>query len=176
MRKTQPDADFRRALIDEAPYLRRFARSLVGDVAAADDLVQETLLRAIKRFDLYDRGRALRPWLFRILRNLTISQYRQADTRGTHVSLTEVEGTLPTPLSSQYSGLVLRDINRALDQLPFDQREVLVLVALEGLKYREVVDVLDVPIGTVMSRLSRARERLRQLLDLPEYNTIRRVK
>lgn len=176
MKYSQPDTEFRKALIAEAPYLRRFARSLVGDAAAADDLVQETLLRALRRVDLFDRSRDLRPWLFRILRNLNISQYRQASIRGPHLPLADVENTLTSSEFTHGELVALRDITRALDQLPYDQREVLVLVTLEGLKYREVVDVLDVPIGTVMSRLSRARERLRELLDLPDLNTLRRVK
>jgi len=176
MMRSRSDTELRRALSTEAPYLRRFARSLVSDPAVADDLVQDTLERAIGRLHLFDKSRDLRPWLFRILRNLNISQYRRIQQRGVHVALDTVsDAALPAgPVHDD--GLMVRDISKALEMLAYEQREVLVLVALEGMKYREVVDVLGIPIGTVMSRLSRARERLRELLDYPAQKTIRRVK
>ena len=176
MMRSRPDSDLRRDLAREAPYLRRFARSLVSDPAIADDLVQDTLERAISRGHLFDSTRALRPWLFRILRNLSISQYRQTQRRGVHVELDTVIETVLATDPVRDGGLMVHDISKALDMLPYDQREVLVLVALEGMKYREVVDVLNIPIGTVMSRLSRARQRLRDVLEYPEQKTIRRVK
>ncbi len=176
MNRSYRNSDFRQALIREAPYLRRFARSLVGDMASADDLVQDTFERAISRAHLFDHNRELRPWLFRILRNLNISQYRQSRSRGVQVPLDEASETTATQNTPHDGNLAVRDISRALTLLPYDQREVLVLIALEGLKYREVMDVLDIPIGTVMSRLSRARERLRELLEITEHKTLRQVK
>lgn len=176
MMRSRPDTDLRRALSGEAGYLRRFARSLVNDPAIADDLVQDTLERAISRSHLFDKNRDLRPWLFRILRNLNISQYRQIQRRGVHIELDTVAEAALAPEPVHDSGAMVRDISKALEMLSYEQREVLVLVALEGMKYREVVDVLNIPIGTVMSRLSRARERLRELLDYPAQKTIRRVK
>ena len=176
MMRSRPDTELRRALSTEAPYLRRFARSLVSDPAVADDLVQDTLERAIGRLHLFDKSRDLRPWLFRILRNLNISQYRRIRQRGVHVALDTVTDAALAAEPVHDNGLMVRDISKALDMLPYEQREVLVLVALEGMKYREVADVLGIPIGTVMSRLSRARERLRELLDYPAQKTIRRVK
>ncbi len=176
MMRSKPDTDLRRALGGEASYLRRFARSLINDPAIADDLVQDTLERAISRWHLFDKSRDLRPWLFRILRNLNISQYRRAQQRGVHIELDTVAEVAVAPKPVDDSALMVRDISKALDMLPYEQREVLVLVALEGMKYREVVDVLNIPIGTVMSRLSRARERLRDLLEYPVQKTIRRVK
>lgn len=173
MNRANSKFDFCQALIGEAPYLRRFARSLVGDAAAADDLVQDTIERAISRMHLFDRSRELRPWLFRILRNLNISQHRQSQKRGWQVPFDETSQTPVSLHTPQDTHTAIRDISRALILLPYDQREVLVLVALEGLTYREVVDVLDIPIGTVMSRLNRARERLREL---PKPKTLRQVK
>ena len=167
---------FLKALTQETPYLRRFARSLVNNTAMADDLVQDTLERAINRMHLFDHDRKLRPWLFRILRNLNISEYRKMQNRDQHIEFDTVSETHSTSAQRPDSGLILHDISKALDELPYEHREVLVLVALEGLKYREVVDVLDIPIGTVMSRLSRAREKLRDLLDYPDHKTLRRVK
>lgn len=176
MSRSGPDAEFRQALIREAPYLRRFARALLRDVALSDDLVQDTLERAISRHQQYDKTRALRPWLLRMLRNLTISRYRQNTRQGVTVPFDTVHetGLAVTPDASPT--LILRDISRALEMLAFEQREVLVLVALEGMKYRDVADILSIPIGTVMSRLSRARERLRELLQYPETKSIRRIK
>ena len=176
MMRPKSDTDLHQALGAEAPYLRRFARSLVNDPAIADDLVQDTLERAITRLHLFDRTRRLRPWLFRILRNLNISQYRRAQRRGVHLSLDAApDAALSTPPTHD-NDMAVRDISKALDLLPFEQREVMVLVALEGMKYREVVDVLNIPIGTVMSRLSRGRERLRELLQYPDHPPLRRVK
>ncbi|MFV2003507.1 MAG: RNA polymerase sigma factor [Paracoccaceae bacterium] len=176
MSRAGPDAEFRQALIREAPYLRRFARALLRDAALSDDLVQDTLERAISRHQQFDKSRAMRPWLLRMLRNLAISQFRASARHGValHLDTVDETGIAPTPDASPV--LMLRDISSALQALPLEQREVLVLVALEGMKYREVVDVLNVPIGTVMSRLSRARERLRELLQYPETKSIRRIK
>ncbi len=170
------DRQMKEALVREAPVLRRFARSLVGDPALADDLVQDTFERALTRLHLYDARRALRPWLFRILRNLRISRFRQAARNGPHLELVEGETPAPSGSGSPDQGLALRDISRALDMLPDEQREVLVLVALEGMKYHQVTEILDIPIGTVMSRLSRARKRLSEILDLSGRGRIRRVK
>jgi RNA polymerase sigma-70 factor (ECF subfamily) len=138
--------------------------------------VQDTLERAISRSHQFDKTRDLRPWLFRILRNLNISQFRRAQRRGVHLPLDAApDAALATPPAHD-SDMAVRDISKALELLPFEQREVLVLVALEGMKYREVGDVLNIPIGTVMSRLSRARERLLELLQYPVQPPLRRVK
>ncbi|HHS82235.1 MAG TPA: RNA polymerase sigma factor, partial [Devosia sp.] len=112
------DRQMKEALVREAPALRRFARSLVGDPALADDLVQDTFERALTRLHLYDARRALRPWLFRILRNLRISRFRQVARRGSHVELVEGETAAPSGSGSPDQGLALRDISRALDMLP----------------------------------------------------------
>lgn len=151
----------RDAIIAEIPRLRRYARALTGHVDAADDLVQETLQRALEKWRLWQRERDLRPWLFSIMHNLHVDGRR----RDTHIDFCDDE-ELPVPVqrASQHDALELRDLERALALLPPDQREVLLLVGLEELSYAEVARALKVPQGTVMSRLSRGRVRLKALL------------
>jgi RNA polymerase sigma-70 factor (ECF subfamily) len=143
------------------PRLRRYARALTGDRAAADDLVQDTLERALSRFHLWRRGSDLRAWLFTIMHNIFVNQARSR-MRYPHEPFDE-----PAAERLQYRDpdwSELRDIGDALAKLPVEQRTVVLLVGLEQFTYDEAARVLDVPIGTVMSRLSRARERLRALL------------
>ena len=147
------------ALLAEMPRLRRYARVLLGDAAAADDLVQDTLERAWARAHQW-RGGDLRAWLFGIMHNLRVDQQR----RGAPPTL-PIEADLDLPTRpTQGDGLALRDLEAALGRLADEQREVLLLVALEEMSYAEVAATLDVPIGTVMSRLSRGREKLRLIL------------
>ena len=143
------------------PRLRRYARALTGDRAAADDLVQDTLERALSRFHLWRQGSDLRAWLFTIMHNLYVNQIRSR-IRHQHEALDE-----PATDALQYrepDWSELRDIGDALARLPVEQRTVVLLVGLEQFTYEEAARVLEVPIGTVMSRLSRARERMRVLL------------
>jgi RNA polymerase sigma-70 factor (ECF subfamily) len=158
-----------RLIIAEIPRLRRYARALTRDREAADDLVQDCLERAWSRFHLWRRRDNLRAWLFTIMHNLHANHVRRAKSRPATTSLDLVEGSarLPALRPAQEDGLETRGIAAALDQLPEEQRQVLLLVALEQLSYEEAAQVLDIPIGTVMSRLSRARERLRRLLAGP---------
>ncbi|MGB6008848.1 sigma-70 family RNA polymerase sigma factor [Castellaniella sp.] len=144
------------------PNLRRYARALTGDQAWADDLVQDTLERALSRTRLWRPGSNLRAWLLTVLRNLFIDQLR------TRRELPVADETAPwrdlaAPVT-EIDGLVLRDVQRALYRLPIEQREVLLLVGLEELSYQEAAKVLGVPIGTVMSRVARGRKHLRALL------------
>jgi RNA polymerase sigma-70 factor (ECF subfamily) len=150
------------AIEENIPRLRRYARALTGSREAADDLVQDTLERALSRARLFRPGASARPWLFSIMHNLFVNQVRSAAARRSAPS----DGDPPEPVSheSAQDGLAVRDIARALERLPAEQREVLLLVALEDLSYRETASVVGVPVGTVMSRLARGRERLRQLL------------
>ncbi len=144
------------------PRLRRYARALVGDRAAADDLVQDTLERAWGKFSLWRRGSDMRAWLFGIMHNLHIDQRRKPrlETR----ELDEQASELASP-ASPTDALALRDLQAALGRLADEQREVVLLVALQEMTYEEAASTLNIPIGTVMSRLSRGRERLRLLLD-----------
>jgi RNA polymerase sigma-70 factor (ECF subfamily) len=168
--------DFRRQLAAELPMLRRFARALTGDPALADDLVQDCLERALVKSHLYDPARPLRPWLYSVLRNLHVSRLRRSNRAGfvkTVDELTEGEGAV-APEQEQL--LAARTVTDALDLLSVQHREVIVLVGLEEMSYREASEILGVPVGTVMSRLSRAREQMRMLLEGREALSLRRVK
>ena len=144
------------------PRLRRYARALTGDRSAADDLVQDTLERAWTKFHLWRRGSDLRAWLFTIMHNVHVNQLRAR--RSAFASALEDEDIDPPVRATQTDMLEVRDIDSSLQRLPVEQREVLLLVALERMSYQETASALGIPIGTVMSRLSRARERLRVLL------------
>ena len=155
-------ADIEQSVEQHIPRLRRYARALTGDRAAADDLVQDTLERALSRFHLWRRGSDLRAWLFTIMHNIFVNQARSR-MRYPHQALDE-----PTADAMQYrepDWVDLRDIDGALAKLPVEQRTVVLLVGLEQFTYEEAARVLEIPIGTVMSRLSRGRERMRVLLD-----------
>ncbi len=147
-------------LVELIPRLRRYARALVGDRASADDLVQDTLERAWAKLHLYRRGTDLRAWLFTVMHNVHVNKVRA--TRPTDSLDDEMpELALRAP---QGDALVVRDLDRAIALLPGEQRAVLLLVTLEDMSYEEVARTLGIPIGTVMSRLSRAREKLRVLM------------
>jgi RNA polymerase sigma-70 factor (ECF subfamily) len=155
--------------------LRRYARALMRNSADAEDLVQEALTRAVARADSFQAGTNLRAWLFTILHNVHVNQVRSKAARPQEVDVDDVESKLVSP-PRQEERVELREMMRAIDELPEEQRKVLLLVALEGLKYDEVADMLGVPIGTVMSRLSRAREAVRAKLANEGGVTLRRVK
>ncbi|HVL37593.1 MAG TPA: RNA polymerase sigma factor [Burkholderiales bacterium] len=147
-------------LVELIPRLRRYARALVGDRAAADDLVQDTLERAWTKLHLYRRGTDLRAWLFTVMHNVHVNRIRALrPSEALDEDLLEQSQHAP-----QADALVMRDLDRAIARLPEDQRAVLLLVVLEEMSYEEVAQTLDVPIGTVMSRLSRAREKLRLMM------------
>ena len=168
--------DFRGQLVTEIPYLRRFARALSGDAALADDLVQDCIERALRKSHLYDPARPLRAWLYAVLRNVFISNLRHG-RRSTVVKTVDelVDGEdAVRPMQEDRLSSVL--ISEALNRLTTQHREVIVLVGLEEMSYRDVAEVLGIPIGTVMSRLSRARESLKQLLEDRGYTVLRRVK
>ena len=144
------------AIAEHIPRLRRYARALAGDSHRADDLVQDTLERALTKFHLWRHGSDLRAWMFSIMHNVFINQLKARR----ELALDEAtEAALES--APQSDPLQVRDLDAALRRLPAEQREVLLLVGLEQLSYAEAGQVLDLPIGTVMSRLSRGRERLR---------------
>jgi RNA polymerase sigma-70 factor (ECF subfamily) len=147
-------------LVELIPRLRRYARALVGDRASADDLVQDTLERAWAKLHLYRRGTDLRAWLFTVMHNVHVNK-----VRATRVTDT-LDDELPelAQRASQGDALLVRDLDRAIARLPAEQRAVLLLVTLEEMSYEEVARALGIPIGTVMSRLSRAREKLRTMM------------
>lgn len=160
---------FRKGIEDAIPALRRYARALTHDRETADDLVQDTLVRALRSEHLFHGGE-LRSWLYTILTNLNRNRLRSLARRPTLTLLKEDDAA---DGSSPESGA--RDIERALAGLTEDQRSVLLLIVLEGLSYREVADVHGVPIGTVMSRLARARAHIKAHLDGTRV-ALRRVK
>ena len=159
-----PTASFKDELVAEMGNLRAFAISLSGSASLADDLVQETLLRAWSKSDKFQPGTSLRAWLFTILRNIYYSNYRKRgrevqDSDGAYARRLIVSG-------DQESHLDLEDFRKALTKLPAEQREVLTLVGASGLSYEEAAEICDVEIGTIKSRLSRARSKLVELLAL----------
>lgn len=147
-------------MVELIPRLRRYARALTSDRVAADDLVQDTLERAWAKLHLYRRGTDLRAWLFTVMHNVYVNQMRASRPAAT---LDEEMPELSQP-ARESDGLMLRDLDAAIRRLPPDQREVLLLVALEDMSYDEAAGTLGIPIGTVMSRLARAREKLRAML------------
>lgn len=156
-------SDFGRQVEEHVPRLRRYARALTGDRHKADDLVQDALERAWNKFHLWRPGSDLRAWLFTIMHNVFVNQLRQGTLADLGVPLDD-EALDVQAGAGQEQALVLRDLEAALARLPSEQREVLLLVGLENLRYEEAARVLGVPIGTVMSRLSRGREQLRRLM------------
>lgn len=145
------------------PRLRRYARALTGERGVADDLVQDTLERAWNKLHLWRRGSDLRAWLFTIMHNTHVNQVR---SRASAMLVPLDDEVHDAPVrATQTDMLEIRDLETALQRLPDEQREVLLLIALERLSYEETAKALGIPLGTVMSRLHRARERLRTLLD-----------
>jgi RNA polymerase sigma-70 factor (ECF subfamily) len=147
-----------RLIVEQIPHLRRYARALLGDKILADDLVQECLTRAMDRLHLWRPGSNMRVWLMAIMHNIHVNEAKRRAAR-----------------PGQDQPLLLRDMNDALDQLPDDQRHVILLIGLEGLEYAEAAEVLDIPIGTVMSRFGRGRKSLREFLDSDGAPRLRRV-
>lgn len=146
----------------EMPHLRRYATALLRDPDAADDLVQDTVERAIRKRHLWRRHGTMRSWLFRMLYNLFVNGQRSARRAGIAVPVEDVEERL-SERPAQEARVQCRDMAEALDQLPPEQRAVVLLIALEDVSYDEAAEILEVPIGTVRSRLSRGRETLREM-------------
>ena len=151
------------------PNLRRYARALVGDRHAADDLVQDTLERAVRKFHLWRPG-DLRAWLFSIMHNVFVNQLKARKI----TSDMEVDDSFAAPVPAATSVDIL-DLQRALGSLAPEQREVVLLVALEDMSYADVSRALGIPMGTVMSRLSRGRERLRKAMNGEAIRNLRVV-
>ena len=157
--------DRRRAIIDEIPRMRRYARALVRDREAADDLVQDSLERALSRIDRWITGDSPRRWLFTIMHHLFVDQLRRTKRHGQLVAtMPETIGGAATP-PPQDDKVEAREVLEALQKISPDRRAALVLVAVEGFSYAEAANVLGVPAGTLMSRLARGREDLRTILD-----------
>ena len=156
--------------------LRRYAWVLCGNHADADDLVQECLVKAIATAHTYERGRSLRAWLFSILHNTFVSERRQFARRARasrFIDSSLKESRVP---ANQEKYVEAEDTLSMLSLLTPDQQSVLVLIAIEGLSYAEAAEALDIPIGTLMSRLARGREALRRLIRGDEIDQIKVVK
>jgi len=151
----------------ELPRLRRYARALTRSADRADDLVQETLLRAISKSHLWQTGTDIRAWLFTIMHNHYVNMVRRAMRDEATVDIEQMSSSL-VAVTDPTASSQLRELDQALARLPGEQREVILLVGLEGMSYETAANVLSVPVGTVRSRLSRGRDALRRLMGLPE--------
>jgi len=160
-------------ITEQIPRLRRYARALTADRTSADDLVQDTLERAWGKFYMWRRGSDMRAWMFSIMHNTFINHIRKNQV--TTVSMDEDALEVPTR-ATQNDALEMRDLASAIVKLPCEYREVVLLIGLEEMSYEEVAQVLNIPMGTVMSRLSRGRERLRILMAGESAPVLRRVK
>jgi RNA polymerase sigma-70 factor (ECF subfamily) len=146
----------------QIPRLRRYALSLTGDPATADDLVQDCLERAIRKRHLWKRSGSIRNWLYRILYNVFLNQRAHRDRAKRQLALDEVPLTTSEPARQEFH-LACSDINSAMQRLPEEQRAAIALIAVEELSYDEAAEILQVPIGTLRSRLFRGRDKLREL-------------
>lgn len=165
--KSKKMNDFHRRLEEEIPRLRRYARALTRNVARADDLVQETLTRAVHKQHLWQPGTDLRAWLFTIMHNQNVNQVRHAIRETTSVDLETCSQNL-VATTDPTASRQLRELEYALGKLPQEQREVILLVGLEGMSYEQAAAAIRVPVGTIRSRLSRGRDALRQLMNMEE--------
>ena len=162
-------SEFGRLLESEIPRLRRYAWALTRDAVRADDLVQSCLVRALAKQHLWQPGTDLRAWLFTILHNLHVNDVRRVAREGVVVPIEDVATLAAVAIPpSASTTLQLRDLDRAIAKLPAQQREVILLVGLEEMRYEDVAKILNIPIGTIRSRLSRGRETLRVLMEIDE--------
>lgn len=162
------------ALVRHIPELRRYARALTRNSTDADDLVQDCMARILEKSPPWRRVQNPRAYLFSVMHNIYVDQVNGAYTE---LSANNAKKTpfMLVVKPVQYDRLVLQDLENALQQLSPDQREVVLLVGLQGMTYREVADILNVPVGTVMSRLSRAREALRKMMDEENDSSLRQA-
>ena len=161
-------SDFGRLLEEQIPRLRRYARALTRNHACdADDLVQATLVRALDKQHLFQPGTDLRAWLFTLLHNQHVNDVRKEMKWGNSVDVDDLSGGL-VAIADTSARRQLGELDEAIEKLPVEQRQVILLVGLEGMSYEEVATILGVPIGTVRSRLSRGRSALRRLMGMEE--------
>jgi len=165
----------RELLVAEVPRLRRYAIALLRDRTAADDLVQDVVLRALDRLHLWRDGTNMRTWLFTIMHNLHANDMRRLSRTADDQPLDAAALSRGTP-PEQEAAVELSQLSAAIARLPLPQRQVLLLVGLEGFSYADAAETLNVPVGTVMSRLSRTREELRRTLDGDNVSQFRRLK
>ena len=152
-------------LVAVLPRLRRFARGLTGSSVEADDLVQAACERALARRHQFQEGTRFDSWMFRIVQTIWIDQIRSREVRKSDGDIGEDRLGSDEPVRRVEARLTLAEVRRAVDRLPTDQRAALLLVTVEGLSYKEAAEVVDVPVGTIMSRLARARIALQLQLE-----------
>jgi RNA polymerase sigma-70 factor, ECF subfamily len=157
-------SEFHRLIEQQIPRLRRYARALTRNRERADDLVQDTLSRALVKEQFWQPGTNLGAWLFTIMHNQNVNNVRRAVRESGMVDM-EISATLPATTDPTALRQMF-ELERALAQLPLEQRQVILLVGLEGMSYEDAAGILSVPVGTVRSRLSRGRDILRKLLDM----------
>lgn len=166
--------ELRIRMVELLPRLRRFAVALTGDLDKGDDLVQETCLRALSRVEQWQPGTRLDSWMYRIAQNLWIDRARANKARGERVDIEAAERLAGDDgrdvIESRFT---LKEVSEAMGHLPEDQRVLVALVCIDGLSYKEAAEITNVPIGTVMSRLARARRDLHGRLEAPPHQTQR---
>jgi RNA polymerase sigma-70 factor, ECF subfamily len=167
--------EFRSRMVEVLPRLRRFAVALTGDIDQGDDLVQETCMRALSRVEQWQPGTRLDSWMYRIAQNLWLDRMRARKVRGVQVDVEAAEALAgPNGRSVVESRLTLEAVSAAMAHLPQDQRVLIALVCIDGLSYKEAAEVTQTPIGTVMSRLARARRELHARLEGHTRETVSR--
>jgi RNA polymerase sigma-70 factor, ECF subfamily len=164
-------SEFHRLIEQQIPRLRRYARALTRNRDRADDLVQDTLSRALGKQHLWQPGTNLGAWLFTIMHNQNVNNVRRDVREFAAVEIERVATTLPATTDPSASRKMI-ELDRALARLPLGQRQVILLVGLEGMSYEDTAGILNIPVGTVRSRLSRGRDTLRELLDMEERPTV----
>lgn len=152
-------------LNDVLPALRRFAFSLTRDEDRADDLVQDSVERALVKAEYFEPGTNLRSWMFTVCRRIFLNQIRKQKTQGVSVEIEDAPQTKLSTDANQDMTIACKEMLTAMEKLPMRDKVVLSLIVVEGMKYEEAADVLDVPVGTIRSRLSRARTRLKELIE-----------
>ncbi len=157
------DGEIEEEMIALLPRLRRFAFALTGAWSDADDLVQATCMRAIERLDQWENGTRLDSWMYRIAQNLHRNDLRKERTRASHLREVGTDQVDTVSQNVPADRLALQDLGAAMQRLPPDQRAVLLLIAVEGRSYQEAADLLDLPPGTIASRVSRARTDLAKM-------------
>jgi RNA polymerase sigma-70 factor, ECF subfamily len=164
LEKSMPD--FNRLLEEQIPRLLRYARALTRNTERADDLVQDTLVRALAKQHLWQAGTNLRAWLFTLMHNQNVNNVRYGIREGQNIDVEDMSNVLAATTDPTASRQ-LYELNRALSQLAQEQRQAILLVGLEEFSYEETAAILNIPVGTVRSRLSRGRDQLRRLMDMP---------
>jgi RNA polymerase sigma-70 factor (ECF subfamily) len=160
-------SEFHRLIEQQIPRLRRYARALTRNRERADDLVQDTLGRALIKEQFWQPGTNLRAWLFTIMHNQNVNNVRRDVRESGALDIEGISVALPATTDPTASRQMF-ELERALAQLPLEQRQVILLVGLEGMSYQDAAGILVIPVGTVRSRLSRGRDALRKLLDMEE--------